>query len=82
MLAQGHYSLAKRGGLATDVNSGIIFLKKKKKNNECLARFFFKMSLILESSLICYLHVKLRLRCQNMAGMTLVSREVILYPKN
>ena len=31
MLAQGQSSSAKRGGLAADVSSGIIFLKKKKK---------------------------------------------------
>ena len=29
MLAQGQSSLAKRGGLAADVSSGLIFLKKK-----------------------------------------------------
>ena len=29
MLAQGHPSSAKRGGLAADVSSGLIFLKKK-----------------------------------------------------
>ena len=32
MLAQGQSSSAKRGGLAADVSSGLIFLKKKKKN--------------------------------------------------
>ena len=31
MLAQGQSSSAKRGGLAADVISGLIFLKKKKK---------------------------------------------------
>ena len=31
MLAQGQSSSAKRGRLATDVSSGLIFLKKKKK---------------------------------------------------
>src|SRR3712207_3751262 len=31
MLAQGQSSSAKRGGLAADVSSGIIFLKKEKK---------------------------------------------------
>ena len=31
MLAQGQSSSAKRGGLAVDVCSGLIFLKKKKK---------------------------------------------------
>ena len=30
MLAQGQSSSAKRGGLAADVSSGLIFLKKKK----------------------------------------------------
>ena len=30
MLAQGQSSSAKTGGLAADVNSGLIFLKKKK----------------------------------------------------
>ena len=30
MLAQGQFSSAKRGGLAADVSSGLIFLKKKK----------------------------------------------------
>ena len=29
MLAQGQSSSAKRGGLAADVSSGVIFLKKK-----------------------------------------------------
>ena len=32
MLAQGQASSAKRGGLAADVSSGLIFLKKKKIN--------------------------------------------------
>ena len=32
MLAQGHSSSAKRGGLAADVSSGLIFLKKKSQN--------------------------------------------------
>ena len=31
MLAQGQSSSAKRGGLAADVSSGLIFLKKKGK---------------------------------------------------
>ena len=31
MLAQGQSSSAKRGGLAADVSSGLIFLKKKKE---------------------------------------------------
>ena len=31
MLAQGQSSSAKRGGLAVDVSSGLIFLRKKKK---------------------------------------------------
>ena len=31
MLAQGQSSSAKRGGLAADVSSGLIFLRKKKK---------------------------------------------------
>ena len=31
MLAQGQSSSAKKGGLAADVSSGLIFLKKKKK---------------------------------------------------
>ena len=31
MLAQGQSSSAKRGELAADVSSGLIFLKKKKK---------------------------------------------------
>ena len=31
MLAQGQSSSAKRGGLAADVSSGLIFLKKQKK---------------------------------------------------
>ena len=34
MLAQGQSSSAKRGGLASDVSSGLIFLKKKKKDSE------------------------------------------------
>ena len=33
MLAQGQSSSAKRGGLAVDVSSGLIFLKKKKKGS-------------------------------------------------
>ena len=32
MLAQGQSSLAKRGGWAADVSSGLIFLKKKSVN--------------------------------------------------
>ena len=34
MLAQGQSSLAKRGGMAADVSSGLIFLKKRKKEKE------------------------------------------------
>src|SRR3712207_2934236 len=34
MLAQGQSSSAKRGGLAADVSSGLIFLKKKKKTQK------------------------------------------------
>ena len=33
MLAQGQSSSAKRGGLAVDVSSGLIFLKKKKRKD-------------------------------------------------
>ena len=33
MLAQGQSSSAKRGGLAADVSSGLIFLRKKKKTS-------------------------------------------------
>ena len=34
MLAQGQASPAKRGGLAADVSSGLIFLKKKERKKE------------------------------------------------
>ena len=34
MLAQGQSSSTKRGGLAADVNSGLVFLKKKIKKEE------------------------------------------------
>ena len=34
MLAQGQSSSAKRGGLAADVSSGLIFLKKKNKQKK------------------------------------------------
>ena len=34
MLAQGQFSSAKRGGLAADVSSGLIFLKNEKQTNE------------------------------------------------
>ena len=34
MLAQGQSSSAKRGGLAADICSGLIFLKKKKKKKK------------------------------------------------
>ena len=34
MLAQGHSSSAKRGGLVADVSSWLIFLKKKKKERK------------------------------------------------
>ena len=34
MLAQGQSSSAKRGGLATDVSSGLIFLTKKQKRQK------------------------------------------------
>ena len=37
MLAQGQPSLAKRGGLAADVSSGLIFLKKKKERKNRLS---------------------------------------------
>ena len=32
MLAQGQFSSAERGGLAADVSSGLIFVKKKKNH--------------------------------------------------
>ena len=32
MLAQGQFSSAKRGGLAADISSGLMFLKKEKKD--------------------------------------------------
>ena len=34
MLAQGQYSLAKGGGLAADVSSGLIFLKTKENKKQ------------------------------------------------
>ena len=34
MLAQGQSSSAKRGGLVADVSSGVIFLKKKKRETD------------------------------------------------
>ena len=34
MLAQGQSSSAKRGGLAADVSSGLIFLKKKNRKEK------------------------------------------------
>ena len=34
MLAQGQSPSAKRGGLAADVSSGLIFLKKNTKNKK------------------------------------------------
>ena len=34
MLAQGQSSSAKRGGLAADISSGLIFLKKTKKQKQ------------------------------------------------
>ena len=34
MLAQGQSSSAKRGGLVADVSSGLIFLKKRKKERK------------------------------------------------
>ena len=40
MLAQGQSSSAKRGGLAADVNSGLIFLKKKRKTFEIYLKFY------------------------------------------
>ena len=36
MLAQGQSSSAKRGGLAVDVSSGLIFLGKKKKGERVI----------------------------------------------
>ena len=39
MLAQGQSSSAKRGGLAADVSSGLIFLRKKKKNLQFKTRY-------------------------------------------
>ena len=43
MLAQGQSSSAKRGGLAADSGSGIIFLKKKMLQDRQLG-FFNKLS--------------------------------------
>ena len=37
MLAQGQSSSAKRGGLAADISSGLIFLKTKKKSESLRA---------------------------------------------
>ena len=34
MLTQGQSSSAKRGGLAVDISSGLIFLKNKNNNNK------------------------------------------------
>ena len=39
MLAQGQPSSAKRGGLAADVSSWLIFLKRKKKNLKQFTKF-------------------------------------------
>ena len=38
MLAQGQSSSAKRGGLAADISSALIFLKKNPQNQETLIR--------------------------------------------
>ena len=38
MLAQGHSSSAKREGLAADISSGLIFLKRKKASVVIQAR--------------------------------------------
>ena len=43
MLAQGQTSSAKRGGLAADVGSGLIFLKKKKKLVFLLKKYIVKI---------------------------------------
>ena len=44
MLAQGQSSSAKRGGLAADVSSGLIFLRKKKKADRKLPSNYNNMS--------------------------------------
>ena len=47
MLAQGQSSSAKRGGLAADVSSGLIFLKKKSTLFLCLVRIGGKVEFTL-----------------------------------
>ena len=48
MLAQGQSSSVKRGGLAADVSSGLIFLKKEKNQVLVILRFFFHIFHILK----------------------------------
>ena len=63
MLAQGQSSSAKRGGLAVDVSSGLIFLKKKKKKKKksiqgVCAKQRYLQSLYFATS-CCYLDKRL-----------------------
>ena len=52
MLAQGQSSSAKRGGLAADVSSGLIFLKKTKNKKQKNPTVFTSLSCM--SSLLCW----------------------------
>ena len=47
MLAQGQSSLAKRGGLAADVSSGLIFLQKKQTKKVQQGGDDWKINMIL-----------------------------------
>ena len=47
MLAQGQSSSAKRGGLAADISSGLIFLKRKEKTKKKKKWYLFPICLNL-----------------------------------
>ena len=48
MLAQGQSLSAKRGGLAADVSSGLIFLKKKKERKFVLYQMKYEIEKLLK----------------------------------
>ena len=50
MLAQGQSSSGKGGGLAADIGSGLIFLKKKKKLSWLLFQQFLKLDIDFEGN--------------------------------
>ena len=68
MLAQGQSSSAKRGGLAADVSSGLIFLKKKKIERN--------LSLCVSREICCCLSTAFRFPSCPTPGCTISNKRI------